>query len=68
MDELNKNGLILFIIGALGFLSILGYGVYMAFGWLGVIIYASMILMILGVCFMRSDWNKIAFKAIFSHF
>ena len=55
MDELNKNGLILFIIGALGFISILGYGVYMAFGWLGVIIYASMILMILGVCFMRSD-------------
>ena len=55
MDELNKNGLILFIIGALGFISILGYGVYRSFGWLGVIIYASMILMILGVCFMRSD-------------
>lgn len=55
MDELNKNGLILFIIGALGFLSILGYGVYMAFGWLGVIIYASIILMILGGGLICSD-------------
>ena len=68
MDELNKNGLILFIIGALGFLSILGYGVYMAFGWLGVIIYASIILMLLGGALVCSDWNKIAFNAIFSHF
>lgn len=62
MDGLNKNdlilfiiGVILFIIGALGFISILGYGVYMTFGWLGVIIYASIILMILGYSLMHSD-------------
>ena len=47
MNEVDKIGAILFILGSLGFFSILGYGVYMAFGWLGVIIYASIILMII---------------------
>lgn len=53
MNEL--NGQILFTIGALGLISIVGYGVYMAFGWIGVIIYASINLMILGDCLVSQD-------------
>ena len=55
MNELNIIGLIFFIIGALGFFSILGYGIYIAFGWLGVIINFSITFMVLGGCFICTD-------------
>lgn len=55
MNDLNIIGLIFFIIGALGFFSILGYGVYIEFGWLGVIINFALIFIILGGCLMCSD-------------
>ena len=48
MSKLNVIGLILFIIGALGLLSIFGYGIYMEFGWVGAIIYTSIIIISLG--------------------
>lgn len=59
MNDLNIIGLIFFIIGALGFFSILGYGTYIEFGWLGVIIIFTMtfaiIFIVLGWCLMWSD-------------
>ena len=59
MNDLNIIGLILFIIGALGFFSILGYGIYIEFGWFGVIIsfaiIFAIIFIVLGYCLMWSD-------------
>ena len=50
MDKLDRIGAILLIVGALGFTSILGYGIYLSFGWIGVIIFAATNLMVLGAC------------------
>ena len=55
MNKLNIIGLIFFIIGVLGFYSILGYGIYIAFGWLGIIINFAIIFIALGGCLMCSD-------------
>ena len=44
MSKLNVIGLILFIIGALGLLSIFGYGIFTEFGWVGAVIYTSIII------------------------
>jgi hypothetical protein len=59
MNDLKIIGLIFFIIGALGFFSILGYGTYIEFGWLGVIIsfaiIFAIIFIVLGCCLMWSD-------------
>lgn len=55
MDKLEKIGIILFIIGALGFIYVWEYEIYLSFGWIGVVIFAATILMVLGACITLSD-------------
>lgn len=55
MNTLNKIGAILFILGALGFIYVLGYVIYISFGWIGVIIFAATILIVLGTCLISED-------------
>ena len=55
MNILNKIGLIFLKIGALGFISILGYGIYIEFGWLGTAIFLIVLFITLGGCFICID-------------
>lgn len=48
MSKRNVIGLIMTIIGALGLLSIFGYGIFTEFGWVGTVIYTSILIICLG--------------------
>lgn len=48
MSKRNVIGLIMTIIGALGLLSIFGYGIFTEFGYVGTVIYVSILLICLG--------------------
>ena len=55
INELNIIGIVLALIGFLGLFTLLGYGLYVLFGWLGSSIFIITLLITLGGCFICSD-------------
>lgn len=55
INELNIIGIVLTLIGFLGLFALLGYGLYVLFGWLGSSIFVIALLITLGGCFICTD-------------
>ena len=55
INELNIIDLVLFLIWFLGLFTLLGYGLYFLFGWIGSSILIIALLITLGGCFICTD-------------